>query len=145
MLDSLFVQRVKEENLLPIGEKGEHLLVETSYVNPPFGMDDMIQSVFSVGLTPVLAHPERYRYMAKDDYLKWKDRGVLFQSNLMSLIGVYGDTAREKCEWLLEEGMVDVVGSDLHRHPVLKAMLPKRAKSREAMERLVEIAHSPKI
>lgn len=145
MLDTLFTERVNEKNLLPIGEKGEHLLIETSYVNPPLGMQKMIESVFSTGLIPVLAHPERYRYMEEDDYLSWKEKGVMFQSNIMSLLGVYGETAREKCEWLLKEGMVDIVGSDLHRHQVLKSILPKRAKDTEAMRLMLEIAANPAI
>lgn len=145
MLDSLFEERIKNGDVLPIGKNGDHLLVETSYVNPPLGMEQMIQSVFAAGLTPILAHPERYRYMELEDYEMWKQRGVLFQCNFMSLLGGYGETARGKLEWLLKEGMIDVTGSDLHRHIILEHSLEKRPKNNEALEMLVEIAHNPKI
>lgn len=115
MLDSLFEERLERNEFLPLGEEGGHLLVETSYYNPPYAMDDMIEATFRLGYTPVLAHPERYRYMEEADYKKWKERGLLFQGNLMSLVGAYGDTARKKLEWLLSKGMIDLVGTDLHR------------------------------
>ncbi len=115
MLDSLFQERLVNNEFLPLGDGGSHLLVETSYYNPPYGMDDMIKATFRLGYTPVLAHPERYRYMEEADYEKWKERGLLFQGNVASLAGTYGDTARKKLEWLLSKGMIDMFGSDLHR------------------------------
>lgn len=145
MLDLLFEERIQGGDVLPIGEEGKHLLVETSYVNPPLGMEQLIQQVFSIGLTPILAHPERYRYMDKSDYEKWKERGVLFQSNFISLIGGYGETARGKLEWLLKEGMVDFTGSDLHRLRALEHVVEKRAKSHDAMESLLNVAKNPPI
>ncbi len=145
MLDSLFEERLQEQDFLPIGEKGEHLLVETSYVTPPYGMDDMIEGVLALGLTPILAHPERYRYMNEKDYEKWKSRGVLFQCNFISIIGGYGETARKKVEWLLKEGMIDLTGSDVHRKFVLEHVLEKSPKRQEPLDRLVEIARNPKI
>lgn len=105
-------------------------------------MEQMIQKVFSEGLTPVLAHPERYRYMDKSDYERWKNRGVLFQCNYVSLLGGYGNTAKEKVEWMLQEGMIDITGSDLHRHVMLEHILPKRPKNATAMEALVEVARN---
>lgn len=145
MLDSLFEERLRNNDFLPIGTEGDHLLIETSYVNPPLGMDQMIQRVLSSGLTPVLAHPERYRYMDKEDYEKWRNRGVMFQCNFVSLVGGYGETARGKLEWLLKQGMIDLTGSDLHRHKVLLHTEVKRPKNSETLKALVEVAHNPKL
>ena len=141
MLDSLFEDRLANKDFLPIGNKGEHLLVETSYINQPYGMDDMIEGVFAIGLTPVLAHPERYRYMNEEDYRKWKKRGVLFQCNYMSIIGGYGETARKKIEWLLKEGMVNMVGSDVHRKFSFDHMIDKSPKRAEPLRQQIGRAH----
>ena len=145
MLDSLFEERLKAGDLLPIGDNGDHLLVETSYVNPPYGMDTMIENILSAGLTPVLAHPERYRYMNENDYTKWKSRGVLFQCNYISIVGGYGETARKKIEWLLKEGMVDLTGSDVHRKFVFEHVMEKSPKHNDPLRLLVEVAHNPKV
>lgn len=143
MLDALFEERVAKKELMPIGPEGNHLLIETSYVNPPMGMEEMIFDVMAMGLTPILAHPERYRYMDKKDYARWKERGLLFQTNIMSLLGLYGETARDKAEWLLKEGLIDLTGSDLHRRMQLVKALEMRPKDHEALNRLVEVAHNP--
>jgi tyrosine-protein phosphatase YwqE len=145
MLDSLFEERLQAKDFLPIGENGEYLLVETSYVNPPYGMEDMIDGIFNIGLIPILAHPERYRYMNEDDYRKWKEKGVLFQSNFISIVGGYGETARKKLEWLLKQNMVDLIGSDIHRKFVFDHIIAKSPKRKDSLAALVDVAHSPKI
>ena len=38
MMDSLFERRLRNRDLLPLGTGGKHLLVETSYFNPPAGL-----------------------------------------------------------------------------------------------------------
>ena len=134
MLDYLFEDRLEANDFLPIGEKGNHLLVETSYYNPPMNMTGMLDRVKSKGYFPVLAHPERYRYMDEKDYKRLKEMGVLFQANYFSLIGAYGTTAQKKLEWLLKENMIDLLGSDLHHHKVLANLVEKSARKNRHLE-----------
>lgn len=145
MLDSLFEERLLTNDFLPIGENGDHLLVETSYVNPPYGMDEMIEGAIAKGYTPILAHPERYRYMNEDDYYKWRERGVLFQCNWISLVGGYGETARRKIEWLLKAGLVSFTGSDMHRKTIFDHVIEKKPKSSDALAQLEHVAKNPPI
>ena len=63
MLDNLFEERLEQNDLLPLGKGGKHLLVETSYFNPPMGLNNILLRIKSKGYVPVLAHPERYVYM----------------------------------------------------------------------------------
>lgn len=114
MLDALFDRRLTDNDLLPIGEKGNHLLVETSFYNPPMDFYDALARIKSRGYYPLLAHPERYRYMDERDYKRLKAEGVKFQLNLASLAGLYGRVERKKAGWLVKNGMYDVVGSDTH-------------------------------
>ena len=145
MLDSLFEERLEKDILMPIGEEKEHVLVETSYVNPPYAMQEMIDGLKKKGYVPVLAHPERYRYMEKEDYLKWKEEGLLFQMNFMSLLGGYGETARKKSEWLLKEGLINMVGSDLHRKIMLDNALIRSPKKKELLKLVTDVSHNPAI
>ena len=101
-------------NLLPIGSKGNHLLVETSYFNPPMRLKETLRLIKSRGYYPLLAHPERYMYMEKKDYLELNEEGVKFQLNIISLAGSYGNTVKKKAEWLLSNRLYSVAGSDLH-------------------------------
>ena len=97
------------------GPNGDTLLVETSYFSPPMAFQDTLDEIRLSGLHPLLAHPERYVYMDRRDYERLKEGGIRFQLNLMSLVGMYGDTAAEKASRLLLDGMYDYFGSDLHR------------------------------
>ena len=60
MLDNLFEERLEKNDLLPLGESGDHLLVETSYFSPPMGLNNILLRIKAKGYYPILAHPERY-------------------------------------------------------------------------------------
>ena len=127
MLDSLFEERLKQNDLLPIGPNGDHLLVETSYFSPPMGMRDILQRVQAKGYHPVLAHPERYLYMTDHAYRQLKGMGVKFQLNQFSLYGLYGKEAQKRAIALRKMDMYDYVGTDLHRLNVLRQALRWKA------------------
>ena len=114
MLDNLFEERLERNDVLPLGEDGRHLLVETSYYNPPVGLRNILLRIKSKGYYPVLAHPERYQYMERQDYGQLKAMGVRFQMNLLSLLGLYGQVVRKKAEWLLRSRSYEWVGTDVH-------------------------------
>ena len=126
MLDSIFTERLEKGDLLPIGPEQRHLLVETSYFNPPMGLHDILRSILAAGYYPVLAHPERYVYMDMDDYEKLHEMGILFQLNIPSLHGMYGETAQEKAKQLLKKGWYHLMGTDLHRAEALQMLVNKR-------------------
>ncbi len=96
MLDHLFNERLASGALLPIGPKGDHLLVETSYYQPPLDLHATLGRIMDAGFTPILAHPERYRYMEDNDYENLHSNGVKLQLNIVSLAGGYGKPAQEK-------------------------------------------------
>jgi len=121
MLDSLFDRRLENGDVIPFGP--HRILVETSYFNPPMQMDEKLRKIKSAGFFPVLAHPERYVYMGIDEYRGYKRKGVLFQLNLPSICGFYGDEVKAKAEFLLKEGMYDYTGTDLHRVQLFRDML----------------------
>lgn len=115
MMDSLFEERLKANDVLPIGKNRDMLLVETSYFNPPMGLHETFEKIQSAGYHPLMAHPERYSYVdSLGEYRTWKDMGVRLQLNILSLVGHYGPEARHKAEELLKNGMYDYVGTDLH-------------------------------
>ena len=111
MMDGGFDERLTTDALV-LGKR--HLLVETSYMNGPNNLYDILLSVWHRDLKPLIAHPERYMYMSDDDYRNLKGHGYEFQLNLLSLSGYYGVRPRLVAEHLLEEGFYDNVGTDLH-------------------------------
>ena len=114
MMDALFEERLGQVDLLPLGNEGNQLLVETSYFTPPMDMDAILKQIKQKGYYPVLAHPERYVYMDKDRYIALKNKDIRFQLNLSSLAGAYGSEAKDKAHWMLKHNYYNLAGSDLH-------------------------------
>ena len=120
MLDNLFEERLEKNDLLPIGKDGKHLLVETSYFNPPMGLSNILLRIKAKGYYPILAHPERYMYMSETDYKRLNSMNVKFQLNQFSLFGLYGKDVQKRAKMLQKLKMYDYIGSDLHTMKTLK-------------------------
>lgn len=115
LLDDNFDQLLeKDEPLLTL--KDNLVLVEFSFVSPPINAQEKLFQMQIKGYRPVLAHPERYNYLAKNRefYETLKNAGCLFQLNLLSLTGYYGKPTIELANYLLSKDYVDLVGTDLH-------------------------------
>lgn len=137
MLDNLFRERLNNSDLLPLGEKGNWLLVETSCYNPPMNLPETLKRIKAKGFHPVLAHPERYIYLNGNDYGKLKQENVRFQINLPSLAGYYGREAQRKAKQLLAKGYTDLYGTDSHSMGMLgKTISNKNDASRVGEQRL---------
>lgn len=126
MLDNLFCERMNNSDLLPLGEKGDWLLVETSCYNPPMNLPETLKRIKAKGFHPVLAHPERYIYLNGSDYGKLKQENVRFQINLPSLAGYYGRETQRKAERLIVEGYADLYGTDTHSPAMLEEMISSK-------------------
>lgn len=123
MIDNLFSERLEADDLLPVGDRQNMILVETSYFNPPLKLHNTLERIKSKGYHPLLAHPERYVYMnSMSEYERLKEMGVLFQLNLLSLTGYYGGDVKEKSYKMLKLGMYDRFGTDLHRQKQLEIL-----------------------
>ena len=124
MIDRLFEQRLDEDDLLPYDDKS--LLVETSYLNPPLNLWEMLEKIPTKGYYPILAHPERYVYMEEEDYKRLIRKDVEFQLNLPSVVGMYGREAQHKAIWLLKKDYYQRSGSDVHRYDALISNFNKK-------------------
>ena len=121
-IDDGFVKKLENEKLLTFGNN--HLLVEISYINCPDNLREIIFNIQLHQYKVVLAHPERYPYWYKkfDEYRHLHDSGVLLQININSLTGYYGDGAKMIAEKLIDNNMVDAIGSDMHNQKHVDAM-----------------------
>jgi len=114
-LDESLIERIsKSEKLLTFGNN--YLLFETNFLTEPFQLKEFIFSVTTLGYKPVLAHPERYQYLLNtfEKIEDLKNRGVLFQINIPSIIGAYSKPIQKLAIQLIEKGWVDFLGSDCH-------------------------------
>ena len=111
-IDFDFEQKIGKEKFLTFGNN--YILVELSFMQAPNNLFDIIFKLQMEGYKVVLAHPERYPYYVKKDYEELVARGVLFQINLLSLIGYYSPQIQQKTKELIAANQVSFVGSDCH-------------------------------
>jgi len=104
----------KPERLLTFG--GNYLLFETSFMNKPMYINEFIFKAKSQGYNPILAHPERYAYLQKDDEAieDLINRGVLLQININSISGYYSKMVKNTTQKLIDNKQVHFLGSDCH-------------------------------
>jgi tyrosine-protein phosphatase YwqE len=127
--------------MLTFGGDKRYLLFETSYMNEPLNLFEIIFELKSQGYTPVLAHPERYTYLygrLADIERMRRDFGVLLQVNLNSLAGYYSPAAKKVAEQLIDAGLVDFVGTDTHHLRHTETLL-RRALPQPYMEKLLQL------
>ena len=122
-IDSGFAQRLENPRFLKVG--GKYVLVEFSLHQQMMGSDELIFDMQMKGYDVILAHPERYPYLNVDGARaeQLKNQGVIFQANVLSLGGFYGEEAKHKAYTMIERGWVEMLGTDTHNTLYCQALL----------------------
>ena len=117
-----------------------YLLVELPAMSIPPYAEDFWYELQLKGITPILAHAERYKLLMEKPQrlLKWMQAGVLVQINGTSLLGKFGKSAQTSAEQLLKNNCVHFIGSDAHRIDVRNTDLSA------SRDRLIEIVGNAK-
>jgi protein-tyrosine phosphatase len=126
--------RYGRQDLIPLNHTS-YQLVELHLFEewPKELVERSIGRIQAVGLTPLLAHPERYPVVQRDpDWLEVLiERGILMQINSHSLTGYHGAEAQRTAELLIQRRLVHVIASDSHspgrRNPIIRAALERAA------------------
>lgn len=115
----------------------KHVLVEMSYLAEMPNIEKIIFDLQVKGFVVILAHPERYSfYFGRNPRLhRFKEIGVLFQLNLLSLCGYYGKDVEKLAEYLLQKKYYDLAGTDLHHEKHLQ-VLTQETQSGRLFEKL---------
>lgn len=130
----------KKEPLLTL--KDNMVLVEFSVMHMSINMKETIFDLMMAGYQPVLAHPERYTYLAnnREVFDDLKANGCMFQLNLLSVTGGYGRTVQELAKYFLNGDFYSLVGTDMHHTGHLE-----RLKSFKAPHELQNLLTSGKL
>jgi tyrosine-protein phosphatase YwqE len=120
--DETFEYRIDTDQLLTIGDG--YLLFELSYINQPNHLPEVLKKLIQKGYKPILAHPERYLYLHQslDNFKRIKDYGCYFQLNTISLTGYYNKQIQKVAEYLVDQNLVDFIGSDVHKTKQAEAL-----------------------
>lgn len=107
---------------LPAGEiptyndTGRYCLVEFPMMEFPAYIDQVLFSLQVKGITPIIAHPERYQRVIREPNLvaEWIEAGSLIQMNANSVLGLFGEKVIKTSRIMLEHNMVHFIASDAH-------------------------------
>lgn len=101
---------------LPTLAGSRYLLTEFYFDENPAFMNRTFRQIRSLGLIPVIAHPERYEAVQDDPILaaEWFETGYIIQVNKGSILGSLGGRSQKASHWLIERGLVHAVASDAH-------------------------------
>ncbi len=113
-IDEFFEQQFDAGVIMPY--PNNYLLIENSFIQEPWNLEQIIFKLQVKGYKLILAHPERYLYYHThpERYKALKQLGLDFQINLLSLAGYHGKAEKKMAESLIDACMVDMVCTDTH-------------------------------
>lgn len=93
-----------------------YLLIEFPFRDYAGEATRVLSRVAELGYRPVVAHPERYRYVQENPTLlnRWVELGSLLQVNKGSILGRFGRREELLSLALLDRGFAAFVASDAH-------------------------------
>lgn len=110
------IKLIKEKKASTLANS-KYVLFELPMNNNIMYLNEMVFEIKSLGMIPVIAHPERYAVVQENPNMLMNliKQGVLFQGNYASIIGKYGNYAKNTIKKLLKANMIHFLGTDCHR------------------------------
>lgn len=114
-LEEGFLQLLKRNELITLN-RSRYALAELDFYERADEAYKKISSLVSEGYVPIVAHPERYAFVAEDEgaVKKLRRLGALIQINSGSLSGSFGKTPAAVADGILHGRLADFVASDAH-------------------------------
>lgn len=130
-IDDQLAERIERGQVITVADRRRHLLLELPhecFVEPL----PLIETLAQRGITTIMTHPERYRYLAAalEPIEAWSDRGVVIQLTAGSLLGDFGRTAFAYAWRIVRAGLADLIATDAHDDR------RRRPRMQDAIERL---------
>lgn len=110
------IQLIKDKKASTLADS-KYVLFELPMNNIIKNLNEMIFQIKSIGMIPVIAHPERYSYVQRNPnmLIPLIKQGALLQANYTSILGKYGHHAKITIKKLLKSNMIHFLGSDCHK------------------------------
>ena len=89
------------------------MLIEFQTFMMPEGYENHLYDLKMSGITPIIAHPERYIFVQKNikNIKNWINRGYVIQIDAGSIIGQFGDTIKNITHKIVDNGYFHLIDS----------------------------------
>jgi len=106
---------LKSDTLATFGH-GKYMLIEFLIHHIPETQKQVLFDLKMSGVTPIIAHPERYIPVQENITLihDWLNAGCLVQVDAGSVLGFLGKSAQQTAEKIIKNNWCQILGSDAH-------------------------------
>lgn len=110
-------QLYKEGKIWTINDKN-YMLIELPMREFPIYTEKVFYDLRLIGITPILAHPERNLSIMKNPQLLINliEQGTIAQMNAGSLTGMYGEPVKKVAIDFVKKNLIHILGSDGHNN-----------------------------
>tara|TARA_Y100000768_G_scaffold97014_2_gene70656 strand:- start:3173 stop:3901 length:729 start_codon:yes stop_codon:yes gene_type:complete len=107
--------KIRNEPLITMGG-GKFMLIEFPPKNIPNSQKQILFDLKMSGITPIIAHPERYKLVQENFNIiyDWINAGCLIQVDAGSLLGLLGERAKKSSILIIKEKCCHILASDAH-------------------------------
>lgn len=133
-LDESAFEQLEKKQIITLNNT-DYILVEFPFEENPSAVIQRLNRLKCMGYRPVVAHPERYLFVQRDEELAYylADQEYVLQINAGSLLGSFGNKTRILAQGMLDNGIVSLIATDthdrVHRPPFLKDMAEQLKKN----------------
>lgn len=126
------VEILKQNKILTLAGS-KYLLMELPLNTNVQYLDMVIFKLIEDNIIPIIAHPERYKFIQEDPskVRELIESGCLIQSNIGSILGIYGKKAKKTIKYLLKNDLINFIATDTHRKNTIYPLLEKGIKKIE--------------
>ena len=126
------IDLLKQNKLLTLANS-KYLLMELPLNTNVQYLDMVIFKLIEDNIIPIIAHPERYKFVQEDPskVRELIESGCLIQSNIGSILGIYGKKAKKTIKYLLKNDLINFIATDTHRKNTIYPLLEKGIKKIE--------------
>tara|TARA_Y100001954_G_scaffold121076_1_gene130212 strand:- start:252 stop:1046 length:795 start_codon:yes stop_codon:yes gene_type:complete len=97
---------------------GKYMLIEFQVHQIPEIQKQELFDLKMAGVTPIIAHPERYRQVQDsiEFVTEWLEAGCIIQVDAGSPLGHFGSASKLASEKIIKNGWCQILGSDAHNN-----------------------------
>lgn len=101
---------------MTLGNNGRYIMIEFPQHILPHGLPDILFSIQLTGTIPIITHPERNLEVQADPLVmaRFVEAGNLVQLTAASVVGWFGEAARDCAHTLLAARLAHLIASDAH-------------------------------
>jgi len=128
------VESYKKGKIISLNDGRKYILIELPVATYPEYTEDIIFEFKVMGITPIIAHIERYFYVKDDFELVFRliNKGALIQVNSTSVMGLFGKEVKNKSIDLIKHRLVHFIASDAH---TTRGRVPKISEALEILRK----------